>query len=40
MGTEQFAEGTDVGVVLEKRIDQLVFIAEDVLCPFLCVFVP
>lgn len=38
MVTEQFAEGTYVGVVLEERIEQLVFVAEDVLCPFLCVF--
>ena len=38
MVTEQFAEGTYVGVVLEERIDQLVFVAEDVLCPVLCVF--
>lgn len=38
MATEQFAESTNVGVVLEKRIEQLVFVTVDVLCPFLRVF--
>ena len=38
MGTEQFAEGADMGVVLEEWVEQLVFVAVDVLCPFLCVF--
>ena len=38
MVTEQFAESTDVGVVLKERVEQFVLVAVDVLCPFLCVF--
>lgn len=38
MVTEQLAESADVGGVLKKWVEQLVFVAIDVLCPFLCVF--